>query len=589
MDMPEAIAVTPGERLVAPPRAAAGTYIGLFLVTLSTLMYETLLTRIFSVTMWYHFAFVAISVALFGMTVGALIVYLLPGRFPVARTNDRLIVFSLLFSVSIVISFLTQLAIPFVPKWSIAGVYSVGFLYLVISVPFVFSGICVCLALTRFPQQISRLYAADLIGAAVGAIALVWLLNQIDAPSAVIAIAALPSVAGLWFAHAAHRIRLFALSFGVAALLLSFALANASLFDHNKPLLRLTWVGSGNGLQLYETSVPEYEKWNAFSRIRIDKLPYSRGTLGWGLSPTFSGDPNVEVYNLGIDTGASTVLTRYSGKPEQISFLKYDITNLAHWARTSANVLVMGVGGGRDLLSALAFNQNHVTGVEINGQILHAVNDVYGDFTGHLDKNPRITMVNDEARSYMTRSKERYDIIQMSLTDTWAATSAGAFALSENSLYTVDAWETFLDHLTPNGLLAVSRWYYAPQPTEAYRLTALAMQALRERGVSDPRSHVYMAKAQNVMDTYVVTLLVSPSPLSDQDLATLDRVTSDMQFDKVLTPTYAIDDTFSGIADAPDVQAFANTYKYNISPPTDDKPFFFQMIRFRDLFHGSLS
>ena len=192
--------------------------------------------------------------------------------------------------------------------------------------------------------------------------------------------------------------------------------------------------------------------------------------MGWGLSPTFVDDPNVQQYGPSIDTGAATVLTHYSGKPEEIAHLKYDVTNLAHWVRSPANVLVMGVGGGRDLLSALAFDQRHVTGVEINGQILHAVNDVYGNFTGHLDKNPRITMVNDEARSYVTRSNERYDIIQMSLTDTWAATSAGAFALSENSLYTVDAWKTFLDHLTPNGLLAVSRWYYVSEPTEVYRL-----------------------------------------------------------------------------------------------------------------------
>ena len=332
--MPEAVALTPSGGLAAPPRAAVGTYVGLFLVTLSTLMYETLLTRIFSVTMWYHFAFVAISVALFGMTIGALIVYLLPDRFPTAKTNDRLIVFSLLFSVSIVVSFLTQLALPFVPKWSIAGVYSVGFLYLVISVPFVFSGICVCLALTRFPQQISRLYAADLIGAAVGAIALVWLLNRVDAPSAVIAIAALPSVAAFWFAQAARRTRLLGLGFAVAALLLCFALANATLFNQNKPLLRLTWVAGGNGIQFYEGAFPEYEKWNAFSRIAIDKVPYSRFTLGWGLSPTFPGDPSVEQYDLGIDTGASTVLTRYSGQPEQIDHLKYDVTNLAHWVRT---------------------------------------------------------------------------------------------------------------------------------------------------------------------------------------------------------------------------------------------------------------
>ena len=222
-------AIAKQDRLATPPRAAAGTYIGLFLVTFATLMYETLLTRIFSVTMWYHFAFVAISVALFGMTVGALIVYLLPDRFPRGMTNERLMLFSLLFGVSIVISFLTQLSVPFVPKWSLPGVYSTGFLYLVISVPFVFSGICVCLALTRFPQQISRLYAADLVGAAVGAIALVWLLNQIDAPSAVIAIAVLPAVAAFWFAHAARRSGFFWLSFGVAAFLLCLALHQRQL------------------------------------------------------------------------------------------------------------------------------------------------------------------------------------------------------------------------------------------------------------------------------------------------------------------------------------------------------------------------
>jgi hypothetical protein len=128
-------------------QATAGTYAGLFVITLSTLMYEVLLTRIFSVTMWYHFAFVAISVALFGMTVGALLVHLLPERFPDERAKERLSLFALLFGVSIVLSFLTQLSIPINQEWTLMGVYSVGFTYLVTAVPSVFSGVCVCLAL----------------------------------------------------------------------------------------------------------------------------------------------------------------------------------------------------------------------------------------------------------------------------------------------------------------------------------------------------------------------------------------------------------------------------------------------------------
>ncbi len=574
----------------ARPQANLGTYAGLFLVTLSTLMYEVLLTRIFSVTMWYHFAFVAISVALFGMTVGALIVYLMPDRFPEERTNDRLIAFSLLFGVSIVLSFLTQLSIPFVPKWSLAGVYSVGLLYLVTSIPFIFSGVCVCLTLTRFPRQISRLYAADLVGAAVGAVALVWVLSIMDGPSAVIVVAALPAVAAAWFAGTAGKDRMFWLSLGGAVVFVGFALTNAVMFERHSPVLHVTWVGGTTleSIPRYELSSPEYEKWNAFSRIKIDRLPATAKPFGWGLSSTLPKDRRAEQMQLVIDSVAGTVLTRYDGAPQQIDHLKYDVVNLAHHIRKNADVLVIGVGGGRDILSALAFDQESVTGVEINAQILDAVNNVYGGFTGHLDKNPRVTFVNDEARSYVARSKDRYDIIQSSLTDTWAASSAGAYALSENSLYTVEAWSSFLDHLTPNGILTVSRWYYPEQPMEAYRLTALAAQTLRQRGVDNPRDHIFMAKGPYNSGVQAATIMVSPSPFSSEDLATLERVTGELEFDRVLTPAYSIDENFSGIAEAEDVNAFARSFPVNISPPTDDSPFFFQMIRLEDLFRGDL-
>jgi spermidine synthase len=133
---------------------------------------------------------------------------------------------------------------------------------------------------------------------------------------------------------------------------------------------------------------------------------------------------------LTIDNTAYTVLTGYSGQESETDFLRYDISNLAHSMHDDADVLVIGAGGGRDILSALEFDQRSVTGVEINGSILDAVNGEYGDFTGHLDRNPRVSFVNDEARSYLSRRDDRYDIIQISLIDTWAATSAGAYALS---------------------------------------------------------------------------------------------------------------------------------------------------------------
>jgi predicted membrane-bound spermidine synthase len=561
-------------------QATAGTYAGLFVITLSTLMYEVLLTRIFSVTMWYHFAFVAISVALFGMTVGALLVHLLPERFPEEEAKDRLSLFALLFGISMVLSFLTQLSIPFNPEWTTLGVYSVGLTYLVTSVPFIFSGVCVCLALTRFSRQVSKLYAADLVGAALGTLLLLWLLNVVDAPSAVVIIAALCCMAAVLFSHDAGRRGTMWLAVGSAALLLGFGVGNAIAHQNGEPFLRLMWVKG----EPEESGL--YEKWNSFSRIKVTGNPDVPIRPDWGgMSSTLPADVQARQLSLTIDAGAGTVLTHYDGDPKAIEYMKYQVVNLAHYIRHVADVLVVGVGGGGDVLAALAFDQRSVTGVEINEAILHALNNVYGDFTGHLDRDPRVRFVNDEARSYVARSNDRFDIIQTSFIDTWAATAAGAYALSENSLYTVEAWHTFLDHLAPNGVLAVSRWYVPGRPLEAYRLTALAAKVLRERGVDDPRKHIFLASGPTPV-VPVGTILVSPQPFSQQDVATLERVARQMQFEVAVAPDRTIDPTFDAILAAKDVDAFASGYSFDISPPTDNRPFFFQMVRLQDVFRS---
>ena len=220
------------------------------------------------------------------------------------------------------------------------------------------------------------------------------------------------------------------------------------------------------------------------------------------------------------------------------------------------SVLVIGAGGGRDILSALVFGAKSVTAVEINKDIIRTVNGRFGDFTGHLDRDPRVRFVNDEARSFVARSKERFDTIQISLIDTWAATAAGAFVLSENSLYTVEAWTTFLQHLSDDGLLSVSRWYFQDRPAEMYRTTTLAVEALRAVGVTDPRRHIVVIRnmqlANRPADTPdgVGTILVSRRPLSDAELDTLDRESARLQFDVPFSPRRATDETYHS-ADQP--------------------------------------
>ena len=567
----------------AAPRVQLGTYAGLFGVTLSTLMYEIALTRIFSVTMWYHFAFVAISVALFGMTVGALIVYLLPHRFPPNRVNHQLWLFSLLFGVSIAVCFAIQMTIKFVPHRTFEGAVSVVATCVVISIPFVFSGIVVCLALTRFPERVNRLYAADLVGASLGCVLLVVAFSVLDGPSLVIGVGALATLAAVAFAAAAGFRRGMAIA-GIAVVVLGgFALANARLHSQGDPYLRVLWAK--------EQSDPEhdYERWNAFSRVTVDgEGDAAKPPASPGLSTTLPPDITVRQLGMLIDSTAGTVLTEYDGDPDETDFLRYDITNLAHFARDDADVLVVGVGGGRDVLSALEFDQRSVTGVEINGNILDIVNGPFGDFTGHLDRDPRVTFVNDEARSYLARTDQRYDIIQISLIDTWAATSAGAYALSENSLYTTEAWDVFFDSLASNGILSVSRWYNTvgnAEPLETYRTTALAAEALKEHGVDNPREHmlIYHGPPRD-FGVSIATLLVSPEPFSQADVDAVNEAVGRLAFTTILTPDAALDERFEGLAAPGGPGDAVDEFEANISPPSDNRPFFFQMAEVDDIF-----
>jgi hypothetical protein len=565
------------------------TYAGVFMVTLATLMYEILLTRIFSVTMWYHYAFLAISVALFGMTVGALLVYLLPAYFAPERTHYHLALSAWLFGISIVPSFLTHASIPFVPEnHSLVNIYATAFSYVVISVPFVFSGICVSLALTRFPRQIGRLYAADLAGAAFGCLAVIVTFRFTDGPGAIIVAAVCAAIGAVLFCSdvSARALKRRALVASVILAVLAGGQAVAAAKQH--PLFRLIWVMG------HIEARPLYERWNSFSRIQVTGDPYTpHEPVGWGgLSSTLPAGTTARELLVGIDANARTLLTAPEGGLEHLQYLRYDVGNLAYHVRHDGRVLIIGAGGGRDVLSALVFGQKSVVAVELNGAIVDATNRRFGDFTGHLDRDPRVKFVTDEARSYIARQRARFDVIQASFTTTWAATAAGAFDLSENSVYTVEAWKLFLDHLTDRGILSFSRWYLRDNPAEMYRLTALASASLKLEGVRDPRAHIIVVR--NVRDLTASsepeegTILVSRRPFSEQDLATIDQVARVMKFQVVLSPRSAVDATFASLASGKNLDAVAAAFPFNIAPSTDNQPFFFLMLRVQDILRGAL-
>lgn len=560
------------------------TYIGLFLTALAALMLEILLTRLFSVATWYYFAFFAISVAMFGLTVGALIVYIFSDKFPDDKLKERLSLFAIFFALSVFISLLIFLQIPFKPELTVIGLSSTVILFIDIAIPFVCAGVIFCICLTRFPKRVAYLYAADLIGAAIGAFLVFPVLNALDAPSAVFLSGVIAALAALAFASD-KKGRLYKASVIIFLVLTALMLINSAY----RPV-RLRWVKG-----VYNE--PETESWNTFSRIAVYPFKVVMKPYSWGLSSEYKEDHPIGQRMIDIDGVSETPMTLFQGDPKEAVHLKYDVTNIAHHLRDDAKVFIIGVGGGRDILAAKIFNQKEVVGVEINNRILEMMTGKYGDFTGHLDKMPGVRLINGEARSVITRMDEKFDIIQASCIATWSATSAGAFSLAENSLYTVEGWKIFLDHLTPEGMLSFNRWFSPDYPAQLFRLASLASFTLRQEGIDDPSRYIAIVRNSFEMrkiaeNTFMIenipsaTILVKKRPFSEEDVRRLRKVSKEMNFTIEFDPLGSRNDAFQEVIDNAGDEAYFETTPLDLSPPTDDRPFFFFMLGLEDAFSG---
>ena len=454
----------------------AARFSAVFLVMMSNLLLELLLTRIFSATMWYHFAFMAVSVALFGTTLGAVIVHLWPRRFAGADPWRVAARAALLYAGSIIVCAVLQLRlnVTFGATW--AELTTLAALYVVIAVPFTLSGIFICVALLQAGDDVGGVYCADLLGAGFGCALFVPFMAYGDGPRAVLllgALAALGAALTAWQASDRRTVLAAILAAGLCGLAFGAHLDRRALAVH--------WAKGGWDRDHV------FEKWNAFSRLLVDPMPSL--PFGWGLSSNLRNrHAPVAQKGLSIDGAAATVLTAFDGDLSKLEYPQWDVTALAHVVRPGGAVLVIGVGGGRDILTALTFGPRRVVGAEVNGGILDLLDGPFADFTGHLRQWPGVELVHDEARSYVARSREHFDVIQASLVDTWAAAANGAYVLSENALYTEEAFQIFLAHLTTDGIFSISRWYFEPEPGETLRLVSLASAALRRRGSAGRRT-----------------------------------------------------------------------------------------------------
>jgi len=464
--------------------------------------------------------------------------------------------------------------IPLRIERSVMPAFSLLLITILCTLPFYFSGIALSAILTKYDVPIGKLYAADLLGAALGCLFVLGGLEIFSAPTLILLCALIGAIAAFVFAYKSPSFAYRRMLGLACAALVILVILNTTTSSGIHQL-----ASKGN---ISSVDQVELERWNSFSRITVSKAVELPPQL-WGPSPTRPTAKVVYQYPMLIDGDAATYVMRFRS-PEDLESLRFDVTNIAYFLRPSGGACIIGLGGGRDLQSALLFGHEQVLGVDVNPTFIDLQKNKFQDFTG-LANNDRVRMVVDEARSYLTHTDEKFSVLQMSMIDTWAATGAGAFSLSENGLYTVEAWKVFYDRLKDDGIFTVSRWYDPDDLGETGRILSLSVTALLENGVEDPSRHIALVTVGRVS-----TLLLSKQPFSQSDVEKLKQVTSEKEYDLVTAPgVESKDPMLRDIVNSRSSDELNSVIKaavFNYEPSTDESPYFFNMLRLDHLDHA---
>ncbi len=536
---------------------------GLALVTSATLALEVLDTRLLSVLTWYSLAFFVIAMGLCGLTAGALRVYFDQTSADEEKLAATLSRAAFHFALAVPASYVILLIVPIRSEPIATTVVLFLVFSAAIALPFYPAGIAIAGAVTRSRFPIGRVYAVDLLGAALGAPLVPLLLHYLDGGSAIFVVGILAAAASFSFAHATASGRAARRALVTCAGLALLTLANRSTDRGLRPL----WVKERPEQYAYI----QEELWNSHSRIEVFRAAPAPAMF-WGLGSKCVA-PQVTQRVLVIDGHAATPLYDANGDLESLRFIECDVTDVANLLRQGGPSAVIGVGGSRDVQAALLAGHSPVTGIELNDRLLEILNGPMGAPT-LVAHRPDVRLVHDDGRSYLSRTHERFSVIQASLIDTWAATGAGAHALGENSLYTVEAFRTFLGRLAPSGIFTVSRW----STVETERLVALAEAALFADGVERPRDHIALLGAG-----LVSTILVGEAPLTPGDVATLRQIAAKRGFVIVAIPGEpSMNPRLEALLAARnrgELDRTGYSPTLDLRAPTDDRPFFFNVVR----------
>jgi hypothetical protein len=463
-------------------------------------------------------------------------------------------------TLAVINSFVVVLCLVFILSRTVMDKRALVAVFFASALPFFFSGTVVSLAVAEAIQRVDRVYFFDLLGAAGGCLALVPLLNHFGGPNTVLATSVLFAVsAAIWYNLAGTlrgRVAAVALALGFVALIV-----------YNWKLHPID-IHYAKGMQIRKE---QFVQWNSFSRIGLANNP------GEWASIVIDADAATGVARFDLDhlTAADKekLLSEGAGFPYVL--------------RPGAKTLVIGPGGGWDVSRAIGSGSKDVTAVEINPIIANTImRERFPDLSNRLYFRPEVRLFVEDGRSFVRRSQEKYQVLQATLVDTWASTAAGAFALSENNLYTTDAFRDYLGHLTDDGLMVFTRWGFDP-PRESLRLLSLARVALAELGENNLSQHVMVVREDpeklrgwGARDTVVIFR----KPATSADISRALAVSGNgPHLQRLYVPGEKEENAFAQFLLSPDPDKFLADYQFDVSPVGDDRPFFFYTMQTRDL------
>ncbi len=562
-----------GEREGRPP------FFAISLLSTCVLAYEVLLTRLFSIELWHHFAYMIISAAMLGYGASGTLLTLLREKF-LPRFGVVYVASAASLTLLMPVAFWLSQQIPFNPLellWDPTQPFRLLAVYLLMMLPFFCGGLGIGLVFAYWGQQASRVYAYDILGAGVGSMMVIAVLFFISPARLLTVLSALALLAAA-IAVIETRLRprwLMELFLGLAVL----ALVLPAMSVHPSPYKDLSQALDIAGAQVVEErSSPLGE----VTVVKNTRVPL-RDAPGMSLNATTEPPAQLAVY---VDGNGPSALTRFDGDLAPLAYLDQLTSALPYHLLEKPRVLVLGAGAGSDVLQALYHGSATIDAVELDPNVIALVRQRFRDYAGNLYDRPDVHAHEAEARGFVNASRERYDLIELALMDSFGTASAGLYGLSENYLYTVEATQAYLQRLEPGGMLAVTRWLTLP-PRDALKLFATAIRALERSGVAAPGARLAMIRGWKT-----VTLLVKGSDFTARDVAELKAFCRARSFDLAWYPGMQASEAnrynqlarpyfFEGAIAllGPQRQEFMDRYKFYIEPATDDRPHFFRFFK----------